>query len=141
MISKSLTNLNKAIKEHQNIFSNLEKNIDIINSSINLIYKKIKKGGKIVFCGNGGSAADAQHLAAELLVRLRPKKNRRPIAALALAMDTSTIANALTRRDLLMKARSNVQNISAQRVVRYVISVSMRTCAMEDKEERRQRDW
>ena len=57
------------------------------------------------------------------------------------AMDTSTIANALTRRDLLMKARSNVQNISAQRVVRYVISVSMRTCAMENKEERRQRDW
>ena len=53
MISKSHINLSKAIKEHQNIFSNLEKNIDIINSSINLIYKKIKKGGKIIFCGTG----------------------------------------------------------------------------------------
>ena len=46
---------------------------------------------KIIFCGNGGSAADAQHLCAELLVRLRPSINRQPIAAIALAMDTSTI--------------------------------------------------
>ena len=39
--------------------------------------KKIEKGGKIFFCGNGGSAADAQHLAAELLVRLKPENNRK----------------------------------------------------------------
>ena len=32
-----------------------------------------KKGGKVFLCGNGGSAADAQHLSAEFLVRLRPK--------------------------------------------------------------------
>jgi len=44
-----------------------------------------------MFCGNGGSAADAQHLAAELVVRLRPKYNRRGLPAIALAMDTSTI--------------------------------------------------
>ena len=51
----------------------------------------IENKGKIMFCGNGGSAADAQHLTAELLVRLRPTKNRSPIPALSLAMDTSTI--------------------------------------------------
>jgi D-sedoheptulose 7-phosphate isomerase len=44
-----------------------------------------------MLCGNGGSAADAQHLAAELVVRLRPKYNRRGLPAIALAMDTSTI--------------------------------------------------
>ena len=49
------------------------------------------KGGKILFCGNGGSAADAQHLAAEFIVRLRPHINRNPIPALTLAQDTSTI--------------------------------------------------
>lgn len=48
-------------------------------------------GHKILFCGNGGSAADAQHLAAELLVRLRPTINRRPFPAIALAMDSSTL--------------------------------------------------
>ena len=57
----------------------------------NLLVKSILNKGKILFCGNGGSAADAQHLAAELLVRLRPKINRNAIPAIALAMDTSTI--------------------------------------------------
>jgi len=42
-------------------------------------------------CGNGGSAADAQHLAAELLVRLRPNVNRVPLPAVSLALDISTI--------------------------------------------------
>jgi D-sedoheptulose 7-phosphate isomerase len=53
--------------------------------------ESILKGGKLLICGNGGSAADAQHLAAELVVRLRPKYNRRGLPAIALAMDTSTI--------------------------------------------------
>jgi D-sedoheptulose 7-phosphate isomerase len=44
-----------------------------------------------MLCGNGGSAADAQHLAAELLVRLRASFNRRSLPALTLATDTSTL--------------------------------------------------
>jgi D-sedoheptulose 7-phosphate isomerase len=48
-------------------------------------------GGKILFCGNGGSAADAQHLAAELLVRLRSDVNRPGLPAIALAMDSSSM--------------------------------------------------
>lgn len=52
---------------------------------------RIERGGKLMLCGNGGSAADAQHLAAELLVRLRPSNNRAAVPALALALDTSTI--------------------------------------------------
>ena len=55
------------------------------------IVQTIQNGGKLMFCGNGGSAADAQHLAAELLVRLRPKNNREGVPAIALAQDTSTI--------------------------------------------------
>ena len=57
----------------------------------NLFADSIKAGGKLLFCGNGGSAADAQHLAAELLVRLRPKVDRRPIPAMSLALDTSSL--------------------------------------------------
>jgi D-sedoheptulose 7-phosphate isomerase len=55
------------------------------------IADSLAAGGKLLFCGNGGSAADAQHLAAELLVRLRPQVNRQGIPALALATDTSTL--------------------------------------------------
>jgi D-sedoheptulose 7-phosphate isomerase len=55
------------------------------------ITHSIENNGKIMLCGNGGSAADAQHLAAEMLVRLRPMNNREGIAAITLAQDTSTI--------------------------------------------------
>ncbi|SIS47209.1 D-sedoheptulose-7-phosphate isomerase [Insolitispirillum peregrinum] len=51
----------------------------------------LKSGGKILFCGNGGSAADAQHLAAELLIRLRSEVDRAGLPALALAMDSSSM--------------------------------------------------
>ena len=53
--------------------------------------ESITNRGKILLCGNGGSAADAQHLAAEMLVRLRPNNNREGIPAISLAQDTSTI--------------------------------------------------
>jgi len=52
---------------------------------------KVMTGGKIFFCGNGGSAADAQHLAAELLVRLKPENNRKGLPAIALSLDVSTL--------------------------------------------------
>ena len=51
--------------------------------------RSLRAGGKLMFFGNGGSAADAQHLATELTVRY--KKNRAPIAALALTTDTSAL--------------------------------------------------
>jgi D-sedoheptulose 7-phosphate isomerase len=62
-----------------------------IEKAIEIIHKKIKLGGKLMFCGNGGSAADAQHFSAEYLVRLRPNINRKPLPAISLAQDTSTL--------------------------------------------------
>ena len=62
-----------------------------ISEVIDLFTKTIKNNGKILICGNGGSAADAQHLAAELLIRLKPKSNRPAYPAISLAMDTSTL--------------------------------------------------
>ena len=79
--------LEENINVHQDI---LNMSNDIINIIQN-VQNKLKKGGKILFCGKGGSAADAQHLAAEFIVRLRPHINRNPIPALTLAQDTSTL--------------------------------------------------
>ena len=62
-----------------------------IEAAVKIIHKKIKLGGKLLFCGNGGSAAVAQHLAAEYLVRLRPNVNRKSLPAISLAQDTSTL--------------------------------------------------
>lgn len=75
------------IKSHNDMFNLSMDVIDVIQ----IINKKLRKGGKLLFCGNGGSAADAQHLTAEFLVRLRPHINRNPIPALTLTQDTSTL--------------------------------------------------
>ncbi|MBI2303625.1 MAG: SIS domain-containing protein [Chloroflexi bacterium] len=48
-----------------------------------------RRGGKVLLCGNGGSAAESQHLAAELMGRFR--RERRPLAAVALTTDTSVL--------------------------------------------------
>ena len=79
--------LEENISVHKEILNMSEDIIDVIEN----IKKKLKKGGKILFCGNGGSAADAQHLAAEFIVRLRPHINRNPIPAVTLVQDTSTL--------------------------------------------------
>ena len=77
-----------------------------IDKAIKTIYGSLNAGGKILLCGNGGSAADAQHLAAEFLVRLRPKINRKPLAAITLTQDTSTItacSNDYSYNDIFKK--------------------------------------
>ncbi len=54
-----------------------------------ILAETLAKGGKILLCGNGGSAADSQHLAAELVVRYRGDRNRRALPAIALTVDPS----------------------------------------------------
>ena len=55
------------------------------------IAASLEKGGKLMLCGNGGSAADAQHIAAEFVATLDKKRDRKGMAALALTTDTSFI--------------------------------------------------
>ena len=73
---------------HKKKILKLEKKIQ---SCINLISSTLIKKQKILICGNGGSAADAQHLAAEFLIRLRPNVKRKSYPVISLAQDTSTI--------------------------------------------------
>ena len=90
-MSKIKINLQYQIKENINAHNDILKISNDIADVIQVVQKKLKKGGKILFCGNGGSAADAQHLVAEFIVRLRPHVNRDPIPVLTLAQDTSTL--------------------------------------------------
>lgn len=55
------------------------------------IAQALKEGGKIMFCGNGGSAGDSQHLAAEFVATLDHRKPREGLAAIALTTDSSLI--------------------------------------------------
>ena len=67
----------------------LKNYFDDFNEFLNLVIKTLKKGNKIILFGNGGSASDAQHIAAELVVKY--KKKRRSIPAISLSTDTSTL--------------------------------------------------
>ena len=91
MVKKIQFELIKQIEENISIHQGIMKMSKDIIETIDNIQKRLKKGGKILFCGNGGSAADAQHLAAEFIIRLRPHINRHPIPAITLAQDTSTL--------------------------------------------------
>jgi D-sedoheptulose 7-phosphate isomerase len=64
-------------------------NISVANEIADICVKSLRNGGTIYFIGNGGSAADAQHLAAELVGKLN--FDRPPLAALALTTDTSIL--------------------------------------------------
>ena len=64
----------------------------IIQAMIECIWESMQEGGKLLMCGNGGSAADAQHLATECMVRLEVE--RVPLPAIALTTDTSLLTAA-----------------------------------------------
>jgi D-sedoheptulose 7-phosphate isomerase len=69
-----------------------------------LVSNSLAKGGTIFWCGNGGSAADSQHLAAELVGRY--KKNRRPLRSISLTTDTSVltcVANDYSYEDIFAR--------------------------------------
>ena len=60
-----------------------------IAGSAEILVRSFRAGGRLLLCGNGGSAADCQHMAAELVSRFSPSLDRPPIPALALTTDTS----------------------------------------------------
>ena len=66
--------------------------LDDIVDAVNLIRECLSKGGKVITCGNGGSAADAQHFAAELVVKY--KRERKALPSIALTVNPSTVTAA-----------------------------------------------
>src|SRR5262249_54802431 len=79
--------------EHHDVASRSEATLsDTFAAIVHACVKSVRNGGKILFFGNGGRAADAQHLATELTIRY--KRNRPAIAAIALTTDTSALTAA-----------------------------------------------
>jgi D-sedoheptulose 7-phosphate isomerase len=77
------------LKEHIEVAQKMEDVIPKIEEAALLCLNALKRGGKILLCGNGGSAADAQHIAAELSGRF--KKERKALAGISLSTDTSAL--------------------------------------------------
>ncbi len=80
-----------ALTAHNQGLDYLKDNTQVIIDIAKEFIESLEKGNKILFMGNGGSAADAQHLTAELVGRF--KKNRKALAAIALTTDTSILTS------------------------------------------------
>ena len=70
----------------------LAETVPAIERAATMVRETVARGGTLFFCGNGGSAADAQHMATEYVVRYM--KNRRALPAIALTTDTSLLTAA-----------------------------------------------
>jgi D-sedoheptulose 7-phosphate isomerase len=79
----------EALHEHQAVFQGLAALQPAVESAAMLLAASLQAGGKVMLCGNGGSAADSQHIAAELTGRF--VKDRAPLAGLALSTDSSAL--------------------------------------------------
>jgi D-sedoheptulose 7-phosphate isomerase len=79
--------LGGAIEEHLKVVRQLLDQQDVLQSIALAMTATLRGGGKILWCGNGGSAADSQHLAAEIVGRYR--RDRRGLPSVALTTDTS----------------------------------------------------
>jgi D-sedoheptulose 7-phosphate isomerase len=89
-MSDSTQVVKEAFAAHLRLATQLsESHVGVIAQISNRIVDCLKAGGKVLWCGNGGSAADAQHLAAELVGRF--KKERAALPAIALTVDTSIL--------------------------------------------------
>jgi D-sedoheptulose 7-phosphate isomerase len=77
------------LAEHRALFAQLDVLAPAVQRAAEVIAQSLRAGGKVMFCGNGGSAADSQHLASELTGRF--VDDRRPLAALALSTDSSAL--------------------------------------------------
>ncbi len=83
--------LQRELQEHITMFAQLQTILPQVVAVANELRATMQRGGKILIMGNGGSAADSQHIAAEIVGRY--KKERRGLPAIALTTDTSILTS------------------------------------------------
>ena len=101
----------------------IEKSIDDIEKAAKLIIRCVLNGKKVLWCGNGGSAADAQHLSTEFMGGMTDH-NRRPIPSIALTTDTSFITAWSNDTDFESVFSRQIQGIGSEGDVLVAISTS-----------------
>ncbi len=133
------------LQEHMNLFGRLGPIAAAVNRTADAIATALSAGGKLMLCGNGGSAADCQHIAAEFVGRF--VSDRRPLAAIALSTDTSaltaigndyTFADVFSRQvlalgkpgDCLLGISTSGNSRNVIRAVQAARSLDVRTLAL-----------
>tara|TARA_B100001094_G_C18184376_1_gene802833 strand:+ start:1613 stop:2176 length:564 start_codon:yes stop_codon:yes gene_type:complete len=106
----------------QNFLKLADQSVPQIESVLKIIINSLEKNGKIMFCGNGGSAADSQHLSAELVGRYL--KDRKPLPSISLTTDTSVITSISNDFSFDEIFSRQVESIGKQGDVLYAITTS-----------------
>ncbi len=99
-----------------------ESGIAAVIKTADAIIGSLKKGGKVIVFGNGGSAADSQHLAAELVVRF--EKERKALPAVALTTDTSILTATANDYDFSKVFSRQIEALAGPSDVAIAISTS-----------------
>ncbi|NQT34664.1 SIS domain-containing protein [bacterium] len=86
--------IHRRLNEHIETAKKMEAILDDIDAAVQIVVETFRSGRKLLIAGNGGSAADAQHWAAEWVIRLRHDLDRPAMPAIALSTDSSVITAA-----------------------------------------------
>jgi D-sedoheptulose 7-phosphate isomerase len=119
---KTTESMKHHIGEHQRLLGTVVEQVDLLERISNCLLECFHTGGKVLLLGNGGSAADAQHIAAELVGRF--KVDRPAMPALALTTDTSiltAVANDIGAEQCFSR---QVEALAGKRDVVWALSVS-----------------
>lgn len=115
--------IKKAIQAHRKVLDEIQaEDISTIAAAAKLITDTLKRNGRIYICGNGGSAADAQHIAAELVVRF--SRQRKALPAIALTTNTSLITAVCNDYDFEKVFSRQVEALVTNADVLWAISTS-----------------
>jgi len=111
-----------ALAENQKAIESVVQQPGLVTSVVEAIIESVNAGGKVIWLGNGGSAADAQHMAAELMVRY--VKNRQPIASVSLTTDSSILTAHANDYDFSTVFSRQVEGLSKTGDVLIAMSTS-----------------
>ncbi len=110
------------IGDHLRVVEALRGQVPLLERIADVIVERIRDGGRVYIFGNGGSAADAQHIAAELLGRF--KRDRKALPAVALTTDTSTLTAVCNDLGGDQIFRRQVEGLVTERDIVWALSVS-----------------
>ena len=110
------------IEEHQRVVAAVREQVPILERIADRIHDGFEAGGRLYLLGNGGSAADAQHIAAELVGRF--KRERKALPAIALTTDTSILTAVSNDMGFEQLFASQLQALVTSRDMVWALSVS-----------------
>ena len=117
-----MTSFQNIVEKHLQVIQSLDSCQTDIQLASNIIIEAFKRGNKLLICGNGGSAADSQHIAAEFMVRY--EKFRRGLPAIALTTDTSILTAHPNDFDFETVFSRQIENLAQKNDCLIAISTS-----------------